>query len=340
MTVLLATHPVFLEHITGPHHPERPSRLAAVARGCADASRAGRLTPIEPRTATRPELELVHPAWYLDRLDAIATAGGGWIDADTSASAASAQAAAMAAGAGLSAVDALRRGEGTAAFCAVRPPGHHATRTEAMGFCLVSNISVVAAALADAGERVWILDIDAHHGNGTQDVFYERSDVLFVSTHQWPLYPGTGRRTETGAGPGAGATMNIPLPPGATGDVYLRVFDELVAPRVAAFAPTWLLVSAGFDAHRDDPLTELGLAAADFAAVTARAMALVPAGRTVAMLEGGYDLEALAACTDAFLGALAGERPHTADGEGATNGGPGHEAVDAVCAQWARSTPG
>ena len=134
--------------------------------------------------------------------------------------------------------------------------------------------------------------------------------------------------------------MNIPLPPGTTGDVYLRGSTSWSRPCVAAFAPTWLLVSAGFDAHRDDPLTELGLAAADFAALTARAMALVPAGRTVAMLEGGYDLEALAACTDAFLGALAGERPHTADGEGATNGGPGHEAVDAVCAQWARSTPG
>ena len=135
--------------------------------------------------------------------------------------------------------------------------------------------------------------------------------------------------------------MNIPLPPGATGDVYLRAFDELVAPVVERFAPTWLLVSAGFDAHRDDPLTELGLSAGDFAAAhRAGAARWSRPDERVAMLEGGYDLDALAVCTDAFLGALAGERPHTADGEGATNGGPGHEAVDAVCAQWARSTPG
>ena len=185
MTVLLATHPVFLEHITGPHHPERPSRLAAVAHGCAEASLAGRLTAIEPR-GHPIQLELVHPTWYLDRLDLVATVGGGWIDADTSASAGSAQAAAMAAGAGLTAVDVLRRGEGSAAFCAVRPPGHQRTRTEAMGFCLVSNVSVVAAALADAGERVWILDIDAHHGNGTQDVFYDLARCRFRAALRGP----------------------------------------------------------------------------------------------------------------------------------------------------------
>ncbi len=173
----------------------------------------------------------------------------------------------LAAGAGLTAVAALQRGEGAAAFCAVRPPGHHATPTESMGFCLVSNIAVVAAALADAGERVWIFDFDAHHGNGTQAVFYDDPRVLFVSTHQWPLYPGTGRRTETGVGAGAGTTVNIPLPPETTGDVYLRAFDEVIAPVVDRFAPTWLLISAGFDAHRADPLTDLGLSAGDFAAL-------------------------------------------------------------------------
>ena len=242
----------------------------------------------------------------------------------------------MAAGAGLTAVEALRRGEGDAAFCAVRPPGHHATRSEAMGFCLVSNVAVVAASLAAAGERVWIFDIDAHHGNGTQDIFYERSDVLFVSTHQWPLYPGTGRRSETGAGAGAGTTMNIPLPAGTTGDVYLRAFDELVAPLVERFEPTWLLISAGFDAHRDDPLTDLGLTAADFGALVARAIGLMPPGRTVAMLEGGYDLDALTASTRTLLGVLAGEPTRAFAGELATNGGPGADVVDAVREHWAR----
>jgi acetoin utilization deacetylase AcuC-like enzyme len=200
-----------------------------------------------------------------------------------------------------------------------------------MGFCIVSNIAIVAAALADAGERVWIFDFDAHHGNGTQDVFYEDPRVLFVSTHQWPLYPGTGRRTETGSGPGVGTTVNVPLPPHTTGDVYLQAFDEVIAPVVDRFRPTWLLISAGFDAHRDDPITDLGLTAGDFAALTSRALQFVPAGRVLAMLEGGYDLDALTASTRAVLGALAGEALST---EAASNGGPGADAVDAVREVW------
>jgi acetoin utilization deacetylase AcuC-like enzyme len=336
VTVLFATHPLFLEHVTGAHHPERPSRLAAVATAVCQPDLAAAVTPLEPRPATRSDLERVHPAWYLDRLDHLAAAGGGWIDADTATSAQSAAAAALAAGAGLTAVAALQRGEGAAAFCAVRPPGHHATPTESMGFCLVSNIAVVAAALAEAGERVWIFDFDAHHGNGTQAVFYDDPRVLFVSTHQWPLYPGTGRRTETGVGAGTGTTINVPLPPDTTGDVYLRALDEVIAPVVDRFAPTWLLISAGFDAHRDDPLTDLGLSAGDFAALTSRAIEHVPAGRTVAMLEGGYDLEALTASTAAVLGVLAGLAP-SAGTESVTSGGPGAEAVIAVRDQWQRA---
>jgi acetoin utilization deacetylase AcuC-like enzyme len=335
VTVLFATHPLFLEHITGAHHPERPSRLGAVATAVCQPDLAEAVTPLEPRPAARSDLERVHPAWYLDRLDHLAAAGGGWIDADTATSAQSAAAAALAAGAGLTAVAALQRGEGAAAFCAVRPPGHHATPTESMGFCLVSNIAVVAAALADAGERVWIFDFDAHHGNGTQAVFYDDPRVLFVSTHQWPLYPGTGRRSETGVGAGAGTTVNIPLPPETTGDVYVRAFDEVIAPVVDRFAPGWLLISAGFDAHRADPLTDLGLSAGDFAALTSRAIEHMPEGRTVAMLEGGYDLDALTASTAAVLGVLAGLAPTTAS-ERVTSGGPGADAVIAVREQWQR----
>ena len=225
--MLWVTHPLYFEHLTSPHHPERPSRLTAVLAAACDKRLVDALVPIEPVPATRIDLERVHPAWYLDRLDEIAEDGGGWIDADTVMSPKSAAAASLAAGAGLTAVDALRNGDARAAFCAVRPPGHHATRTQSMGFCLVSNIAIVAAALTDAGERVWIFDFDAHHGNGTQDVFYEDPRVLFVSTHQWPLYPGTGRRTETGAGAGIGTTLNVPLPPYTTGDVYLQAFDEV-----------------------------------------------------------------------------------------------------------------
>ena len=283
----------------------------------------------------RSDLERVHPAWYLDRLDDLAAAGGGWIDADTATSPCSASAAALAAGAGLTAVRRSSAVKAHAAFCAVRPPGHHATPTDSMGFCLVSNIAVVAATLAAAGERVWVFDFDAHHGNGTQAVFYDDPRVLFVSTHQWPLYPGTGRRTETGAGDGTGTTVNVPLPPATTGDVYLRAFDEVIAPIVDRFAPTWLLISAGFDAHRADPLTDLGLSAGDFAAFTARAVQHVPAGRTVAMLEGGYDLDALTASTASVLGVLAGIEGASA--ERSTSGGPGGDAVDALLDHWHRA---
>ena len=305
--------------------------MQAVAAAAAAPELGEAVVALEPRLATREELERVHPGWYLDRIDELAEQGGGWIDADTRMSGRSAQAARLAAGAGLTAVEALDRGGAEAAFCAVRPPGHHATRTTAMGFCLVSNIGVVAAALASRGERVWIFDFDAHHGNGTQDVFYDDPRVLFVSLHQWPLYPGTGRLTETGSNDGAGTTLNVPLPAGATGDVYLRAFDDVIAPVVERFAPTWLLISAGFDAHRDDPLTELGLSAGDFPLLTRRAMAMVPSGRTLAMLEGGYDLDALAASTTGVLGALTGVDVGV---EAPTTGGPGHDAVARVRSHW------
>ena len=325
MTVLFATHAAYLDHLAGPRHPERPERLQAVLDGMTLAGVHDAITPLAPEAATREDLERVHPVPYLDRIEGICAAGGGRLDADTYASPGSWTAAALAAGAGLTAVRALQAGEGDAAFCAVRPPGHHATRDESMGFCFVNNVAVVAAALADQGERVMIFDYDAHHGNGTQAVFYHDPRVLFVSLHQWPLYPGTGRHTEVGEGAARGTTVNIPVPPGATGDVYLYAFDELVAPVAEKFQPTWVLVSAGFDAHRNDPITELALAAGDYAPLTARALSLVPAGRRLVMLEGGYDLEALTLSSATVLRQLAG-----VDGapfERSTSGGPGGGAV-------------
>ncbi len=336
--LVVATDQVFAEHDTGPRHPERPARLEAVRLGVEQSGLGDAVGPLAIRDATRPELERVHSAAYLDALELHCVGGGGRLDPDTVASRASWRVARAAAGAGLAAAEALGRGEAAGAFLAVRPPGHHALPSRAMGFCLVNNIAITTAALADRGERVCIVDYDAHHGNGTQEIFYRDPRVLYVSLHQWPFYPGTGALDETGAGAGAGLTCNLPLPAGATGDVYLRAFDEVVAPLVERFGPTWVLVSAGFDAHRDDPLTELGLSAGDFADVTARVVALAPRpGRVIAFLEGGYDLDALRVSVAASLPALAGlERSeHGGRSEPATSGGPGRSVVEAAIEHWA-----
>jgi acetoin utilization deacetylase AcuC-like enzyme len=327
VAVLFATHARYLDHEAGSSHPERPARLEAVLFGARESGVADALVPLEPRQPTREELERVHPASYLDAVQRFCKGGGGRIDADTRANAASYEAAVLGAGAGLAAIEALDRGEADAAFCAVRPPGHHATPSRAMGFCFINNVAVAAAHLAARGERVMVVDYDAHHGNGTQEVFYADPRVVYVSFHEWPLYPGTGSLTENGAGDGVGTTVNFPLPAGATGDVYLAGIDHVIAPLAEYFAPTWLILSAGFDAHRRDPLTGLDLSSGDYAAMTARLVELVPAGKRLAMLEGGYDLQALADSTAAALGALAGidHRP-----EPATSGGPGRDVVEAV----------
>jgi acetoin utilization deacetylase AcuC-like enzyme len=325
--VLLVTDERFLDHSGGPGHPERPARLGAVLDGLADVGLGDDLVVAAPRAATTEELVAVHAPEHVARLEAFCAAGGGHLDADTSAVPASWEAARLAAGAGLEAVDRLRAGDADAAFCAVRPPGHHATPTRPMGFCLLNNVAVVAKSLANDGERVLIVDFDAHHGNGTQDAFWDDPRVGYLSLHQWPLYPGTGALDEVGGVGARGSTVNVPLPAGATGDAYLAAVDELVAPLAARLGATWLLLSAGFDAHRADPLTGLGLSAGDFAPLTSRLAALVPPGRVVAFLEGGYDLDALRTSTAATTAALAGG---TVASEAVTAGGPGRDVVAAA----------
>jgi acetoin utilization deacetylase AcuC-like enzyme len=306
-------------------HPERPARMSAVAEGIEDLRLGSDITWLPSRTATEGELGSVHAPRYLAQLRQLSEDGGGTLDPDTYVTSASWRSAQLAAGGGLVAVEALRTSGQGFAFVAARPPGHHALATRGMGFCLINNVAVSAAALRSSGERVLIVDWDVHHGNGTQEMFWDDPDVLYVSTHQWPCYPGTGRAAEVGGGSGRGATVNVPLPPGSTGDVIEEAFEQLVSPIVAAFRPTWVLVSSGFDAHRADPLADLALSAGDFAALAVTVASYAPQpGRLILFLEGGYDLDALRASTSATIGALIGA---TAPGEPRTTGGPGMDQV-------------
>ena len=317
----------FLEHVAGKKHPESPARLEAVWKGLDNLFLGDDLVRIEPRVATETELLRCHPIEHIQALEALDAEGGGRMDPDTAISAGSWGAARLAAGSGLSAVEALTQTEAETAFCAIRPPGHHATSDRSMGFCLINNIAITAASLIAKGKKVAVIDIDAHHGNGTQEIFYSDPRVLMISIHQWPLYPGTGSEAEKGELEGEGFTVNVPLPPGATGSTYRLAFDKIVVPLVEDFQPDWVLVSAGFDAHREDPLTDMGLTSGDFADLTLNLFNLAPKNRCIFFLEGGYNLQALTDSVTASFASILGVnlRP-----EAATGDGPGEEVVNRV----------
>jgi acetoin utilization deacetylase AcuC-like enzyme len=296
--VALITHDACLEHDTGPWHPECPDRLRAVLRAL-EAEEFQSLLREQAPPATIEQLGRVHSDRYLNTILNLAPAPGESIalDPDTVFSAGSREAALRAAGGVVHAVDAVMAGWAGRAFVAVRPPGHHAERARAMGFCLFSNAAIAARhAQARWGvRRVAVVDFDVHHGNGTQDVFHDDPDLFYASSHQFPCYPGTGTSAERGI---AGNVVNVPLPPGADGTVFRAAWSGTILPALDRFAPEILIVSAGFDAHKADPLAQLRLETADFGWITEQLVQLATrhcAGRLVSVLEGGYDLDALAA---------------------------------------------
>ena len=294
----------YLDHETGAH-VESAGRLLAIERRLGqEGLLAGRPeVPFGP--ASIASVERVHDSDYVARLAAFADRGGGRIDADTVVGPDSFDVAMLGAGAAIALVDAALAGTVRRGISLSRPPGHHATPARGMGFCLLNNVAIAAAhALAQGVPRVMIIDWDVHHGNGTQDAFYEEDRVLFCSIHQWPLYPKTGRATERGAGRGTGFTLNIPQPPSRTDADYERLVDEIIVPAAVGFHPDLILVSAGFDAHAADPLGGMDLTAAGFGRLSDRVVALADTlcdGRLVAVLEGGYDPLATAASVAAMV---------------------------------------
>ncbi|HEV8360095.1 MAG TPA: histone deacetylase [Candidatus Thermoplasmatota archaeon] len=305
MTVLL-TSPAFLDHDTGEGHPESPERLRSILRGLDAQPWAKELRRAEPPLPKGEDLLAVHDAAMMARSRELCQAGGGVIDGDTVVSKASWEAAVLAAGAVVEGARRVARGDERSAYCAVRPPGHHATRDKAMGFCLLNNVAIAARRVLDlkSARRVAIFDHDVHHGNGTQDLFYASPDVLYMSVHQWPLYPGTGRVAEVGEREGAGFTVNLPVKAGTGDDAYARLLDEIVLPVAESFAPDLWLVSAGYDSHAQDLLGSLALTSDFYASILRKLAEVQP--RIVVALEGGYHLDAIARSAASQVGYLLG----------------------------------
>ena len=310
-------HPLSLQHLTGPEHPERPERVLAIHRRLKEGGVLAELETLEPVPVETSWLEKVHDPGYVQHVRESCEAGRPILDsADTTISPGSWNAALLAAGGALQAVDRVMAGDWRQAFVSCRPPGHHAERNVAMGFCLFNNIAVAASYLRihHGLDRVAIVDWDVHHGNGTQHLFEADPSVLFISMHQWPLYPGTGRAVEQGRDKGRGATLNCPMDPGSDDDAYLRVFDRQVLPALERFAPQAILVSAGFDAHRDDPLSATLVTGEGYRRMSRSLLDLAASscdGKVVSLLEGGYNLEALAESVEIHLQEMRQARPGT-----------------------------
>lgn len=289
---------LFLEHQTGYYHPEVPERLIAIQQELESKNLISKFKSLNQRFAKKEEIELVHNKFYIDYVEQLCKKGGGYLDGDTPVSKESYKAAILAVGSGLEAVEEVLENKTKRVLLLLRPPGHHSLKSRGMGFCVFNNIAIAARyALKKGLRKIAILDWDVHHGNGTQDEFYKEKEILFISIHQYPFYPGTGSMDEVGIGEGEGFTLNIPMQRGSTDSDYKKAFENKIIPKLSEYEPEIILISAGFDAHKNDPLGGIELSTSMYEWMTEKIVSFANQcceGRVISFLEGGYSLPDLA----------------------------------------------